>query len=69
MSTRLTNSFDIVYSLGMSERKKRRVRIALELPKDLRLQLESSARSQDRSLSAEIRTLLLRALAQNEKTA
>ena len=49
--------------------KAKRTRIALELPKDLKSRLENAAREDDRSLSAMIRQLLLRALAQNEKTA
>lgn len=48
-------------------KKKARVRIALELPQELRKQLESVAESEDRSLSAAIRQLLLRALASSEK--
>jgi hypothetical protein len=52
------------------KKKAPRVRIALELPRELRTQLESEAERQDRSLSAAIRQLLVRALeTQKEKIA
>jgi metal-responsive CopG/Arc/MetJ family transcriptional regulator len=45
------------------------IRVTLDMPKQLAQKLERIQREEDRSRSWVIRQLLLRALAQNEKTA
>jgi metal-responsive CopG/Arc/MetJ family transcriptional regulator len=45
------------------------IRVTVDMPREMAAELEAKAEKEDRSRSAVIRQLLLRALAANEKTA
>jgi hypothetical protein len=53
----------------MPKKPEATITITFDAPESLVMQLEKNAAKEDRSRAAVIRQLLLRALAQNEKTA